>query len=96
MENLKVVQPQQTKHALRSRTVWINLIIALLAFIELNMNLLTPYLKDKAELVFMGIGLLNICVRFLTHQPIEVRKSSYKSRMRYDDYGEPYDRRDYD
>lgn len=52
-----------------SKTVWVNILVALIAFLESSQGAGLPYLTPEAWA--MIIAVLNIFLRFVTNQPIE-------------------------
>ncbi len=51
---------------IKSKTLWFNLLVAILGIIELNMLVLEPYLGDHYGIVFMAIAIINVILRTVT------------------------------
>lgn len=51
---------------IKSKTLWFNLLVAILGIIELNMLVLEPYLGDHYGIVFMVIAIINVILRTVT------------------------------
>lgn len=58
----------------KSRTIWVNVIVAILGFLELNLHLVQDNLGDKYGVVFIVIGVLGIYLRAVTTQPLSERR----------------------
>jgi hypothetical protein len=54
-----------------SKTIWVNIMVAVLASLEATTGILKPYLPDYWY-VFLAVGLpvINIVLRIVTTQPI--------------------------
>lgn len=61
---------KKIKQYLKSRTVNVALIIAILGVIETNFMFLQPYLGDKYGLVFIPYAVIMVYLRSITTQPI--------------------------
>lgn len=59
---------------MKSRTIWVNTLIAVLGFLELNLHLVQQNLGDWYGLTFIGIGILGIYLRAVTTKPLSERK----------------------
>lgn len=63
-----------SKYWLRSRTILINLAVAVLAVAIDNLHLLGPVMSPRAfAAVAYGLPILNVALRVLTHQPLTLR-----------------------
>ena len=51
---------------IKSKTLWFNLIVAVLGIIEMNMMVLQPYLGEHYGIVFMIIAIVNVVLRTVT------------------------------
>ena len=58
----------------KSRTVWINVLIAILAMIELKFPLLQDMAGEWYGLAFIVVSGINIYLRTITTQPLSERK----------------------
>jgi hypothetical protein len=57
----------------RSRTIWLNAIAGLLAFVEVNFHLLQGELSPKAYLIYGGIvAFANVALRLVTNTGVHV------------------------
>ena len=61
----------KAKQYLKSRTVNVALIIAMLGVLEVNFPLLQPLLGDNYSLIFIPYAMLMVYLRSITTQPIE-------------------------
>lgn len=51
---------------IKSKTLWFNIIVAVLGIIEMNMSLMQPYLGDSYGIIFMVIAVINVILRTVT------------------------------
>ena len=51
---------------IKSKTLWFNIIVAVLGIIEMNMSLMQPYLGDSYGIIFMVIAVINVVLRTVT------------------------------
>lgn len=59
----------------KSRTVWVNVLIAILAMVELNFQMLDSLIGEKwYGLAFIIVSGINIYLRTITTQPLSERK----------------------
>ena len=58
----------------KSRTVWINVFIAVLAMLELKFPLLQDFAGEWYGLAFIVVSGINIYLRTITTQPLSERK----------------------
>ena len=54
------------KQILKSKTMLFNIFVAIMAVVELNMNVLQPLLGDHYGVVFMVIAVVNAILRIVT------------------------------
>jgi uncharacterized membrane-anchored protein len=59
---------EETKLAIQSKTLWINLAMSVAAFVPVVQTVLTP------EIVGAIFGLVNAALRFVTKAPITLKK----------------------
>ncbi len=59
------------KQILKSKTMLFNIFVAIMAVVELNMNLLQPMLGDHYGIVFMVIAAVNAILRIVTTTPLK-------------------------
>lgn len=61
------------KNWYQSKTMWFNIISAVLVVLEAQIGVLTPLLpSDVAPWVLLGIPLINVVLRVITTQPIAI------------------------
>jgi len=72
----------QMQGAVRSKTVWLGLVISVAGYLQANVSLLKTLLRPVLEedlvepvmgAITMGLGLLVIVVRFLTDGPLSAK-----------------------
>lgn len=51
---------------IKSKTLWFNIIVAVLGILEMNMMVLQPYLGDSYGVIFMVIAVINVILRTVT------------------------------
>lgn len=51
---------------IKSKTLWFNIVVAVLGIIEMNMSLMQPYLGDSYGIIFMVIAVINVVLRTVT------------------------------
>ena len=51
---------------IKSKTLWFNIIVAVLGILEMNMMVLQPYLGDSYGAIFMVIAVINVILRTVT------------------------------
>lgn len=68
--------PFPPKYWLRSRTILINLAVAVLAVAVDNLHLLGPVMSPRAfAAVAYGLPIINVVLRVLTSEPVALRRS---------------------
>ena len=61
------------KNWYQSKTMWFNIISAVLVVLEAQIGVLTPLLpSDVAPWVLLGIPIINVVLRVITTQPIAI------------------------
>jgi len=60
-----------TKKALKSKTNWFNIIVAVFGVLELNAHLLQNFFGDKYGFVFIGVAMVGVVLRSLTSTAIK-------------------------
>jgi hypothetical protein len=61
------------KNWYQSKTMWFNIISAVLVVLEAQLGVLTPLLpSDVAPWVLLGIPLINVVLRVITTQPLAI------------------------
>lgn len=55
----------------KSKTMVFNVLVAIFAVIEINMNLLQGYLGEHYGVAFMFIAVVNAVLRIITTQPLD-------------------------
>lgn len=51
---------------IKSKTLWFNIVVAVLGIIEMNMMVLQPYLGEHYGIAFMVIAVVNVVLRTVT------------------------------
>lgn len=68
------------KHWLKSRTIWFNAFVAMLAAAEASFGLLKPYLGESVYgVALFVVTIANVYLRFVTTQPVAGAKAVEKS-----------------
>lgn len=61
------------KNWYQSKTMWFNIISAVLVVLEAQLGVLTPLLSpDVAPWVLLGIPIINVVLRVITTQPLAI------------------------
>lgn len=61
------------KNWYQSKTMWFNIISAVLVVLEVQLGVLTPLLpSDVAPWVLLGIPIINVVLRVITTQPLAI------------------------
>ena len=67
------------KHPLASKTLWFNILSAVLLMLEAQVGVLTPLLPPAAApWLLIGLPIVNIILRVITTQPLAVGEQSKK------------------
>lgn len=62
------------KNWYQSKTMWFNIISAVLVVLEAQIGVLTPLLpSDVAPWVLLGIPIINVVLRIVTTQPLAIK-----------------------
>lgn len=62
------------KNWYQSKTMWFNIISAVLVVLEAQLGVLTPLLpSDVAPWVLLGIPIINVVLRIVTTQPLAIK-----------------------
>lgn len=51
---------------IKSKTLWFNIVVAVLGIIEMNFSVLQPYLGEHYGIMFMFIAVVNVILRTVT------------------------------